>query len=63
MDSETNKTRKEIENVIDKIKNYLSDNKIKTKFSGMTYEQGIFNALEWVIGENDDNPSDEYFKD
>jgi hypothetical protein len=28
----------------------------KTKFSGMTYEEGIVNAIEWLQGEYDGHP-------
>ncbi len=27
-----------------------------SRFPGMTYEQGIREALEWVIGDTDDDP-------
>ena len=30
-----------------------------TKFSGMTYEQGIKEGIEWLIGDTDCNPLDD----
>lgn len=30
-----------------------------TKWPGMSYEQGVENALRWVLGEIDDNPMDD----
>ena len=29
------------------------------KFSGMTYEEGVKNALEWVLEETEDKPMDD----
>lgn len=30
-----------------------------SKWSGMTYEQGVRNALQWVLGDSDDKPMDD----
>lgn len=28
----------------------------KTAFSGMTYEEGIVTAIDWLIGDSDEDP-------
>lgn len=28
----------------------------RSKFPGMTYEQGVRNAIDWLTGNSDDNP-------
>ena len=33
------------------------DDTAASKYPGMTYEQGIVEALRWVLGEQDDPPS------
>lgn len=30
-----------------------------SKWPGMTYEQGVSEALRWAIGESDDNPMED----
>jgi hypothetical protein len=44
------KTQNEIEQVLSN----LPENPYKTKFASMTYEQGIDEALNWVLGEISD---------
>ena len=31
----------------------------RSKFPGMTYEQGVRNALEWVLGYSDSTPMED----
>lgn len=48
---------------VDELQNALSKyiDKGTTKFRGMTYEQGIQDAIDWLLGRRDDlNLLDEY---
>ena len=45
------KTQQEIENMIDD----AADACDNPKMSGMTYEEGVRYALEWVMGDVDDD--------
>lgn len=29
-----------------------------SRYPGMTYEEGVRNALEWVLGDSDDDPTE-----
>lgn len=49
------KTTEQIETVLNRLP---GDG--KTRFSGMTYEQGIEEALRWVLGELEEEDAD-YF--
>jgi len=48
----TLKTEKELEEVIDRVLEQ-SDKQVP-RYPGMTYEEGVENALRWVIGDADD---------
>lgn len=50
------KTRKEIEDQIDKAMEAQSEG---SKYPGMTYEEGVDAALRWALGDSDDAPMDE----
>ena len=49
----TVRTKEEIDEVMN-----LSFEQIEhgTKWHGMTYEEGVRAAIEWILGETDDNP-------
>ncbi len=49
------KTQDQIEDIL-----FSINENIPSKYPGMTYEQGITEALAWVLGETDDNLFDEY---
>ena len=44
-------TRKQIDEII----NQIIENP-GPRFPGMTYEQGVRNALDWVLGDEEENP-------
>lgn len=46
------RTPQEVEDLRDKIDEFSSSN-----YPGMTYEQGIAEALDWVLGNSDEPPS------
>ena len=46
------KSEKEIEEMADK----AAEATDKPKFFGQTYEEGVRNALEWVLGQCDESP-------
>jgi hypothetical protein len=48
------KTKEEIREVTDKFDDYAND------FPGMTYEQGVKEALEWVLGDIEDSEFSPY---
>ena len=48
------RTDAEIDDVIEKC--MASENAGHSLYPGMTYEQGVNEALRWVTGEIDDNP-------
>jgi len=50
-------TDKEINDVLNKASD--ENSKGNTKWPGMTYEQGVENALMWVFGDNDNNPMED----
>jgi len=52
------KTKEEIEEAVNKIIDHIIENEEQSKFPSMTYEQGIREALEWVLG--GDDPTVEY---
>lgn len=43
---------------IDDVRNKASEQEDKggSKWPGMTYEQGVNAALDWVVGDNEENP-------
>ena len=45
------KEKEEMQGVIDRMQGWLYDHKTGTRYSGMTYEAGIRDALEWAMGE------------
>jgi hypothetical protein len=47
------RTKAEIEDVIGEA---IDAEMEGSKFPGMTYEQGVQAALQWVTGQSDDNP-------
>ena len=50
----TTKTENEIYDVIDQATEIVSEE--GTKCAGMSYEDGVIAALEWVIGRTDNSP-------
>lgn len=52
-----NRTEEEISKVLDAC--IESENTGESKYPGMTYEQGVRAALEWVTGDTDDNPMED----
>lgn len=48
-------THIEIENELQEAR----DHEFSSAFPGMTYEQGVIAALEWVLGENDTKPMED----
>lgn len=50
-------TDSQIEDVRDLALDYTTEN--RTKFPGMTYEEGVEAALSWVMGESSENPLEE----
>ena len=48
------RTDAEIDDVIGKCMD--AENECRSAYPGMTYEQGVNEALRWVTGEIDDNP-------
>jgi len=34
-------------------------NRGRSRFHGMTYEEGVRNAIEWLLGDIDDNPMED----
>jgi len=49
------KSQKEIQEELEKTYPYTDEG--RSKFHGMTYEQGVQAALEWVLDDDDDeNP-------
>ena len=51
------RTEKQIEEQIVKAINSIQEN--GTKWPGMTYEQGVRNALDWVMGDEDTPPMED----
>jgi hypothetical protein len=51
------RTEEEIQEQIDKAMEQRHTD--PGKWSGMSYEQGVEDALEWVLGSSDDAPMDE----
>lgn len=51
------RTEQEIETVLDAAIAVTSTG--QTRWRGMTYEEGIRNALQWVLGESDDDPMED----
>lgn len=47
-------TEEEIDNVVDKCTEQRA--KGGSKWHGMTYEEGVLAALDWVTGNSEDNP-------
>lgn len=53
---------REIEKQLSKAQEWASNG--KTDVSGMTYEEGVENALRWALGEADNEPiENEYSED
>jgi len=46
--------QREIDDLISRALEYVHTG--KSKFHGMSYEEGIVAALEWVTGESDEDP-------
>jgi hypothetical protein len=51
---EINKTKDEIFLVLDKA--IESQTNSRNRYSGMTYQEGIIHALDWILGRADDPP-------
>ena len=54
MEVEVVVTQEQVNDVMDAVIEQTSIN--KTKFSGMTYEDGVRAAIDWMTGEDDENP-------
>lgn len=52
------KTEREINHLIGEIMDRVEDPR-KRKFTGMTYEEGLRNALEWALDEGGAHPFEE----
>ena len=50
------KNEHQIEAIMDKVLERYHE---PSRFPGMTYEQGVRNALDWVLEETDDDPLDD----
>jgi hypothetical protein len=50
------RTDEEIEDLLDKVVDSFNNG---TNFPGMSYEQGIMYAIQWLTGQSDDNPLSE----
>jgi hypothetical protein len=45
---------------VDNLRNWAADGiNTGTKYSGMSYEQGIEDTLAWLFGDTDENPTGE----
>ena len=55
------RTREEIEEMFQKANTWTSNN--KTAVWGMTYEQGVEEALGWVLEEHSDFPIEEEYEE
>lgn len=51
---EIKRTEKEIDELLNKCSE--AEENGDTSYPGMSYEQGIKNALEWALGYTNDNP-------
>lgn len=51
------RSKEEIDNVVNDAHENIDEG--SSRWPGMTYEQGVANALQWVTGENDDHPFEE----
>lgn len=51
------RTEEEVNEVIDKASE--QESKGRSRWPGMTYEQGVRNALDWILGNSDDNPMED----
>lgn len=46
------------DNQIDNVRNWASEGRDQgTRFSGMSYEDGIEDMVAWLLGETDENPT------
>jgi len=50
---ETKPTEKEIKDTRDKASGFLEHS---TKWPGMSYEEGVYNTLMWLLGDYEENP-------
>jgi hypothetical protein len=53
------RTPDEIRAEVNKVLEWKDANGSRSKFSGMTYEDGVLNALDWVNGDIDDSPMED----
>jgi hypothetical protein len=51
------RTDKEIDEQLNVASEHINDGTVA--WPGMSYEQGVQNALDWVLGNNDDPPMDD----
>jgi len=54
---ETKRTQEEVDDVLDKCAEQTEQG--TTKWSAMSYEQGVEAALRWVTGDTDDDPMED----
>ena len=52
------RSREEIDAVRDEAAEVL-DSKRVSRWPGMTYEEGVYQALRWVMGETENNPMED----
>lgn len=51
------RTRDEVDAQLDKTISAIEEG--TTRWAGMTYEQGVDNALRWVMGDSDEPPMED----
>ena len=51
---ELKRTPEEIEQELDKVRDYITSGSMR--FSGMTYAQGVEEAINWLLGEQEEAP-------
>lgn len=59
MNGDNRRTEKEMTDVIDNIDPDIVASGTGSQWPGMTYEQGVDNALRWAAGLSDENPMDD----
>ena len=52
-----NVSMEQIEELKEECLQHIADG--RSKFRGMTYEEGIIAVLDWLFGKTDENPLDE----
>lgn len=55
--AKVNRTLHEIDEVTEAASENI--NQGRSKFPGMTYEEGVRNALDWIVGDLDESPMED----